>query len=119
MDDGDLLFPSVLDMAEIDMVGSTLFGKPASNATEAIDSVVPWNSRSPANLRKVFCIKALGLIEPAAGIPDQDAARVSHLSKAIRATDVPSSAGALCIDARMVTDDNLATAIGLASIPAF
>ena len=83
VDGGDLLFPPVLDMAEIDMVGSILFGKPASNATEAIDSVVPWNIRSPANLRKVLCIKTLGLIEPAARIPDQDAARAYHLTKAI------------------------------------
>ena len=97
MDGGDLLFPSVLDVAEIDMVGSTFYGEPASNATEAIDSLISWNSRSPANLQKVFCVKEFGLVEPAAGIPDQDAAWLSHHLKAVRATNVGSSAGALLV----------------------
>ena len=95
MDDGDLLFPSVLDVTEIDMVGSTFYGEPASNTKEAIYSLVSWNSSLPANLLKVFWIKAFGLVEPTAGIPDQDATWVSHLVPTVQETDVPSSAEAI------------------------
>ena len=89
-------FPSVLDVAEIDMVGST-FVESRHQWTEAIDALVSWDDRSPANLQKAIFTKEFELDEPAAGIPDQNAAWLSHLLKAIRATNEGSSAGALVV----------------------
>ena len=98
VDDGDFLFlPSVLGVAEIDMVGST-FVESRYQMRRRLS--IHWflrNGRSPANLQKAFCIKEFGPDEPAAGIPDQDAAWLSHHLKAIRATNVGSSAGALLV----------------------
>eukprot|EP00930_Biecheleria_cincta_P017350 TRINITY_DN13823_c0_g1_i1.p1 TRINITY_DN13823_c0_g1~~TRINITY_DN13823_c0_g1_i1.p1 ORF type:complete len:3011 (-),score=468.44 TRINITY_DN13823_c0_g1_i1:78-8618(-) len=93
--DGGDFYPAVLDVAEIDMVGSTYYGKPASEVTADVDALVSWNRRSPANLQKVFFIKEFGLVEPAAGIPVQDAGWVSDVLDVIRGTDAPSVAGAL------------------------
>lgn len=77
--DGGQFSTAVLNVAAVDIVGSTYYGVDSKAVSDDVNMLAAWNAASDKALQKAFLIKEFGLVTWTAGLPVQDSNWVARV----------------------------------------